>query len=460
MEQTPFDSFPKSQENAPNSFEDFSQSVPSVPPSVPLPTPPSAQEFGAPFMPTQRLEAPQYSPRSTRKSSFLWVVPLLLIACVGGGFGFVSWDKHQKEVAREQKLADLRSSIKKIVLQDNALVMELLDPDSLEHITYAEFFKRADKNKDSRDDLVRQLRATESGPYGEDVGHYVELLSEENNWVRAEEAVSRAQLDSSSKQDTLTRAIKESSSADGQLESTRQAYMAAPYGSDFSERMDYDLAKSRFKNANATASQSYEEWKNAEEDLKEKKREAFVILADWLRHEPKKYPHFAPPRTISVLLTTRKASYATAASSANLTTSRDAQVVPVSSKLPTPTAQATPTAEPSTPTRTHDTNPLDGERFPQTRMEDVDQDFTSNLSDEDLRYAINEMYARYGMTFKNKSLQSQFEQTSWYHPDDKWTMPQVKAAFSKRELDNLNLLVQERSQRRQGTQEQSAQSWE
>ena len=91
--------------------------------------------------------------------------------------------------------------------------------------------------------------------------------------------------------------------------------------------------------------------------------------------------------------------------------------------------------------------PLDGERFPATRMEDIGEDYASNLSDADLRYAINEMYARYGLSFKDKSLQSQFETTTWYHPNDKWTLAQVKAAFSQRERDNLDALVSERDSR-------------
>jgi len=73
--------------------------------------------------------------------------------------------------------------------------MEMLDDGALEHITYAEFFKRADKNKEARDVLIRKLRATETGPYGEQVGKFVRLMETENEWVRAEEAVSRASLE-------------------------------------------------------------------------------------------------------------------------------------------------------------------------------------------------------------------------------------------------------------------------
>ena len=60
------------------------------------------------------------------------------------------------------------------------------------------------------------------------------------------------------------------------------------------------------------------------------------------------------------------------------------------------------------------------------------------------------MYARYGLTFHDKTLQREFEATTWYHPNAKWTMPQVKRAFSDRERANLDVLVSERNARQDG----------
>lgn len=422
MEQTPFDPF-----NPP----------PQAPSTVPYPP------IGANLPPS----------RPPKKSPLLLLTPLaLILLLVAGGLGFAVLQKKQERERREEKLAGLRADIKKVVLQDNALVMEMLDDGALEHITYAEFFKRADKNKEGRDDLIRQLRATETGPYGEDVGHYVALLGTENDWVRSEEAVTRAGLDASTKWDAYNRALKQSSEASGGVEASYSAYLAAPYGSDFSQKMDYDLAKARLNGSSQEARTDFSHWSGAQDDVRDKKRAASVVITDWLRAEPLAYLNFAPKRDVSRLLIARKADYDGAlsgSSSSSAPSTPSAQIVPLGgSDSPSQTPSATP--KPSFPTRIHAQKPLDGERFPQTRTDDLSEEVVSNLGDGDLRYAINEMYARYGMTFKDKSLQSQFEQTTWYRPNDAWTMPQVEAAFSPREHANLASLVSERASRRQG----------
>ena len=58
------------------------------------------------------------------------------------------------------------------------------------------------------------------------------------------------------------------------------------------------------------------------------------------------------------------------------------------------------------------------------------------------------MYARYGMTFKDKSLQAPFEECSWYHPDDRWKPSQIEKQLSKTEKANLKILVELRNLRR------------
>ncbi len=451
MEKTPFDPF-ESQDPPlpPNTFS----------PNTPLPPDTFARQtqfnaggagnFGLTGAPRTNNPVPTAPKRG--RSPALWAIPLALLLLVGGGVGWMWWNQKQQIAAREAKLATLRADIKKIVLQDNALVMELLDEGALEHITYAEFFKRAEKNKEARGELVRALRATETGPYGEAVGHYVELLETENKWVRAEEAVSNASLDASTKWDSYQRALKQSDEVSGQVQASYQAYLAAPYGSDFSQKMDYEVARSGLKNAGEGARASFASWSQSQSEWNEKKRAASVVIADWLRDEPAKYLKFAPKRDAARLLIARKTDYASAPASGEMNTVKSATKTVT---LGAPDATVEPEA-PAVPTRVRATKPLDGERFPATRMEDVGEEFAANLSADDLRYAINEMYARYGMTFKDKSLQSEFEATTWYQPNEKWTMPQINRAFSRRERDNLEALIQERNARRQQNQEESS----
>ena len=84
---------------------------------------------------------------------WLWIVPLAIVALITAFVGFHFQRQNAANQAREAKLAALRGDIKKIVLQDNALVLEMLDDGALQHITYAEFFKRADRNKEERDNI-------------------------------------------------------------------------------------------------------------------------------------------------------------------------------------------------------------------------------------------------------------------------------------------------------------------
>ncbi len=430
MEQTPFDP-----------FKDAASASTSAPDASPT--------RYAPFDPTVRVDAllPPSRPQRGRNPA-LWAVPLVALLVVGG-IGFSVWQRGKEERAREDKLAALRADIKKIVLQDNALIMELLDDGALEHITYAEFFKRADKNKEQRDELVRNLRATETGPYGEAVGHYIELLETENKWVRAEEAVSNASLDASTKWDTYRRALRQTDDVSGQVQSSYQAYLAAPYGYDFGAKMNYDAARASLQNTSDEVRANFAAWSDSQSNWNDKKRAASVVIADWLRNEPLQYLGWAPKRDVARLLITRKADYASAPAVGNASPKASAKIVPVEAK------DAPTDAGALSPTRIRAAKPLDGERFSATRMEDLGEDYASNLSDADLRYAINEMYARYGLTFHDKSLQSRFETTTWYHPNDKWTIGQVKAAFSKRERDNLDALVSERDSRRDKNDESS-----
>jgi len=87
------------------------------------------------------------------------------------------------------------------------------------------------------------------------------------------------------------------------------------------------------------------------------------------------------------------------------------------------------------------------EFFPQTSRRRLTQSEVENMSDGDLRLAINEMYARYGLTFKDKSLQARFEGLGWYHPRDERTYEVINDLFSDTERYNRDLLAQERKSR-------------
>ncbi len=52
--------------------------------------------------------------------------------------------------------------------------------------------------------------------------------------------------------------------------------------------------------------------------------------------------------------------------------------------------------------------------FPDSSEKIIDSDDIKDLSDEELRYAINEIYARNGYIFKDKELKKYYNKFDWY----------------------------------------------
>lgn len=86
--------------------------------------------------------------------------------------------------------------------------------------------------------------------------------------------------------------------------------------------------------------------------------------------------------------------------------------------------------------------------LPNSSEELLDESVAKELSDEDLRYAINELYARHGYVFKDDTLSAYYEQFDWYEqkvePDD-FSME----LFNEVEKANVEMLQKERDSREQ-----------
>lgn len=92
--------------------------------------------------------------------------------------------------------------------------------------------------------------------------------------------------------------------------------------------------------------------------------------------------------------------------------------------------------------------PYPGEHYPQTRQRLLTSTEVASMSYAQLRYAINEMYARHGATFPSKPpIQAQFRKFSWYKPRPDLTPDQIEASFSGVERTNLELLAQARDRK-------------
>jgi hypothetical protein len=82
-----------------------------------------------------------------------------------------------------------------------------------------------------------------------------------------------------------------------------------------------------------------------------------------------------------------------------------------------------------------------GERFPVTRLRLLGENELSNWSSTNVRYAINEMYARRGYDFAdNREVKRQFSKFPWYQPRGRLSMEAIESDFSDVEQQNVKLL--------------------
>jgi serine/threonine protein kinase len=96
------------------------------------------------------------------------------------------------------------------------------------------------------------------------------------------------------------------------------------------------------------------------------------------------------------------------------------------------------------------TTPASDEQFPETRNRLVTQTEVRGWSDTQLRYAINELYARGGYDFQNAEIKAYFSRFAWYRQRlvPGRTQPVAAAQLSRLEYANLELLQKIRDSRR------------
>lgn len=85
-----------------------------------------------------------------------------------------------------------------------------------------------------------------------------------------------------------------------------------------------------------------------------------------------------------------------------------------------------------------------GERFPETRTRSLTLGEVGDWSDEKLRYAINEMFARHGAEIENPVVRRQFAGFDWYHPVPGKTYEAAQTEFSPVENYNVHFLAEHR----------------
>jgi hypothetical protein len=98
----------------------------------------------------------------------------------------------------------------------------------------------------------------------------------------------------------------------------------------------------------------------------------------------------------------------------------------------TDSAEAAPAAE--------ETTQFEGEKFAATREEPITVANANELELSDVKYAINEMFARHGANFKDAKIKKTFAEFSWYQPRTDVIMDDVEKEFSEVEKSNLAVL--------------------
>jgi hypothetical protein len=81
-----------------------------------------------------------------------------------------------------------------------------------------------------------------------------------------------------------------------------------------------------------------------------------------------------------------------------------------------------------------------GERFAQTRLRILAASEAQNWSGDDLQYAINEVFARHGRRFEDKTIAVLFTKQSWYHPRADLSNQQIEESLSDVEVQNIIML--------------------
>ena len=89
-------------------------------------------------------------------------------------------------------------------------------------------------------------------------------------------------------------------------------------------------------------------------------------------------------------------------------------------------------------------HPMKGERYPETRLVHLSQKDVERWNYEKVRYALNEMYARYGFVFSDKEILLVFRDMEWYVGRLYLKMAQIEAAMSPTERANLAVLGRRR----------------
>jgi uncharacterized protein YecT (DUF1311 family) len=90
-----------------------------------------------------------------------------------------------------------------------------------------------------------------------------------------------------------------------------------------------------------------------------------------------------------------------------------------------------------------------GEKYPQTRTRLITEEEAAAMIYAQLRYAVNEVYARHGANFGGlTAIQNQFRKFTWYQPRNGVSVAGIESEFSDIERANVKMLAKYRDRKR------------
>lgn len=91
-----------------------------------------------------------------------------------------------------------------------------------------------------------------------------------------------------------------------------------------------------------------------------------------------------------------------------------------------------------------------GVKFPESRQRILTEAVLMKMEAGDIRYAINELFARHGAWFETDEIRDAFNRFSWYQPEKGISFDEIELRFSEIEKLNLRILSERRKQAADG----------
>jgi hypothetical protein len=86
-------------------------------------------------------------------------------------------------------------------------------------------------------------------------------------------------------------------------------------------------------------------------------------------------------------------------------------------------------------------DPFPGERFPESRTRMMDSGKINSMTQDNVRYAINELFARHGAWLAKDDVRAEFERLPWYKPQKGVSLDEIEKRFTDIEKANLDALA-------------------